>query len=518
MDDSDLSATGSKQNIEISADTASDDFLYDVNDFSVNYLKKTSLLSRGIDEIGFGRYQFGLIFVAGFGWLADNAWPVCTSLILPALKETNGVIPPVGKGPYLVLAQNLGLLAGASFWSLSADIIGRRWAFNLTFLITGIWAVIAGSAPNFAAIGVFASFWSFGVGGNLPVDSAILLEALPSNYQWILTVMSGWWSLGQLIANLLAWALITNFSCDSEAETCLKKDNWGWRYFLFTMGGLTLLFFVARFSFRVFESPRFYIAKGKDEKAIETLYKIAKINKGSTTVTLEDLKKVDELYPVEEHSSKQIIESKLKKFNLSHIRQCFSSKKLALSSTLVILTWSIIGLAFPLYNAFLPTLLATKGDANKPLSVYLTYRNSLIISVIGIPGAILAGFLVELKTGRKGTLIFSLVFTGIFLFVSTTAKTSNAYLGLNCGFSFFSNIMYGVLYAYTPEIFPTKIRGTGVGLAATGNRILGVFAPIIAIYADLTTSAPVYVSGALFLLSGILVVFFPYEPRGHNSL
>jgi hypothetical protein len=37
-----------------------------------------------------------------------------------------------------------------------------------------------------------------------------------------------------------------------------------------------------------------------------------------------------------------------------------------------------------------------------------------------------------------------------------------------------------VLYAYTPEIFPTKDRGTGNGLAATANRIFGVMAPIIA--------------------------------------
>lgn len=77
--------------------------------------------------------------------------------------------------------------------------------------------------------------------------------------------------------------------------------------------------------------------------------------------------------------------------------------------------------------------------------------------------------------------------------------------------------MYGVLYAYTPEIFPTRIRGTGVGLAASFNRVMGVFAPIIAIYADITTSAPIYVSGALFMFAGLLTLLFPYEPRGKSS-
>lgn len=36
--------------------------------------------------------------------------------------------------------------------------------------------------------------------------------------------------------------------------------------------------------------------------------------------------------------------------------------------------------------------------------------------------------------------------------------------------------MYAVLYAYTPEIFPTKDRGTGNGIAATANRIFGIMA------------------------------------------
>ena len=99
----------------------------------------------------------------------------------------------------------------------------------------------------------------------------------------------------------------------------------------------------------------------------------------------------------------------------------------------------------------------------------------------GIPGALIAAWAVELpRIGRKGAMSIATVLTGVFLFCSTTPRTSNALLGWNCGYSITSNIMYGVLYAYTPEIFPTKDRGTGNGLAATANRIFGVMAPIIA--------------------------------------
>lgn len=527
--DSDISQVKSRAtSVQLDEVSDSDDeLLFEKGDFSKTYLAKSKLVSKAIDEIGFGKYQLCLFCVAGLGYFNDNSMPIATSLILLRLVEVDGVHAPVGKSPYLTLAQNLGLLVGAFFWSLSADIIGRRWAFNLTFLITGAFCLVAGASPNFAAIGVFDAFWSSGVGGNLPIDLTLFIESLPTSKRWLLPVMTIWWALGQLVANLLSWALISNFSCDDTSTECLKENNKGWRYFLFTLGGLTLVFFLARLAFDVQESPAFHLARGRDDRAVAALENIARINKTSTDITIEDFQKIDSLEldgePIIEHDNSHFLKNellmqKLAKFDLSHIKQCFHTPKLAYSSTLVILTWSIIGLAFPLYNAFLPTYLEQRGNANKPLSVSETYRNSLIVAVVAIPACILAGFMVELRIGRKGTLSISLALTGVVLFCSTTAKTSNAYLGWNCAFSFVSAIMYGVLYAYTPEIFPTTIRGTGYGLSSSGNRLFGVFAPLIAIYADLTTAYPIYISGALFFLAAILSVLFPYESRNKLSI
>jgi hypothetical protein len=66
------------------------------------------------------------------------------------------------------------------------------------------------------------------------------------------------------------------------------------------------------------------------------------------------------------------------------------------------------------------------------------------------------------------------VLTGAFILASTTARSSSGLLGWNCGYSFTSNIMYGVLYALSPEVFPTRARGTGNALVASANRIFGV--------------------------------------------
>jgi hypothetical protein len=66
---------------------------------------------------------------------------------------------------------------------------------------------------------------------------------------------------------------------------------------------------------------------------------------------------------------------------------------------------AIIGLAFPLYNAFVPYFLETRGADFGDGSVYITYRNQVILSVIGVPGALLGGWAVEVPfLGRRGTL------------------------------------------------------------------------------------------------------------------
>ncbi|MEM3952500.1 MAG: MFS transporter, partial [Nitrososphaerota archaeon] len=38
------------------------------------------------------------------------------------------------------------------------------------------------------------------------------------------------------------------------------------------------------------------------------------------------------------------------------------------------------------------------------------------------------------------------------------------------------------LYTYTPELYPTRIRGTGTGVAASIGRLAGILAPSITGY------------------------------------
>ncbi|KAF9556196.1 MFS general substrate transporter [Agrocybe pediades] len=515
--------TSTTQRASFDSGTATIDNLYEDGVLDPIYHGKTLVLNRAIQEIGMGRYQYMLFLVCGFGWFADSVWPLITGLILAPVTDEFKF-----KAPFLSLAANAGLLVGAVFWGLGCDIWGRRWCFNITLFIAGVFGLSAGGSPNFVTLASLIAVMGVGVGGNLPVDSAIFLDLVPASKQYLLTFMSIFWCLGQLLVNLLAWPLIANFSCSFSTAGCERRNNMGWRYLLFLLGGLTLIMWGARFFlFKLVESPRYLIGKGKDAEAVAVIHQVAAYNGTTSTLTVEQLTSIG-TFPQKYDSDAAVAGeqqrrrwslSRTSDYTLEHVKSLFRTKKIAYSTSLLISIWGVIGLASTLYNNFLPFLFASRGARFGDSSLNITYRNTFIISVVGVPAAFFATWLVQMPyVGRRGALAFSSALTGAFLFATTTARTSNALLGWNCGYTFASNVMYGVLYAISPEIFPAKDRGTGNGLTAAATRVFGLIAPIIALYADLNTAVPVYIAGALIIFAGSLALLLPYEPRGRASM
>ncbi|KAJ7818568.1 MFS general substrate transporter [Mycena olivaceomarginata] len=427
---------------------------------TATYEAKSTLINEHVqNEIGFGRYQLQL-FLTGLGWAADNIWLQGLAIILPQIK--NELNPT-----RVEFCNNVSI-------HRPHHLIGRRLSFNITLFIAAVFAIAAGGANNFTTLCALISCLGFGVG-------AIFLEVLPKNQQWWLTLLSVWWALGQLFASLVAWPLISNFSCGDPTH-CLKAENKGWRY---TFGGVTAVMWILRYVvFDLQESCKYLVAKGRDKEAIEVLEHIARKNGKTITLTLESLRAIAK-------------DKTGQTGTIIHYRPTRSSEMLSLPSVLSLsyfgglfntalplnfwanhmLCHSLLGLAYPLFNGFITLYLSTQVK-NQTSSTYRTYRDYYIISILGVPGSIIACQVYTRKNpnkfamgGRKVTMALSTALTGIFLFLFTTSKTENAVLGYSLA-SGLTQEMYGVLYAYTPEVFPAP---------HPFNRICGVLAPVIKI-------------------------------------
>tara|TARA_R110002003_G_scaffold122_1_gene11002 strand:- start:11662 stop:12225 length:564 start_codon:yes stop_codon:yes gene_type:complete len=137
---------------------------------------KMHLINNAIDEIGFTKYQWKLFVLNGFGYAVDSLILLIQSIIAgQAALEFN---PGYPNG--LTIAAYVGMLVGALFWGMTADIMGRKIAFNVSLLICSVFAIVAGAAPNWEVLGLFVCLSAFGGGGNLVLDTAVFLEYLPS--------------------------------------------------------------------------------------------------------------------------------------------------------------------------------------------------------------------------------------------------------------------------------------------------------------------------------------------------
>jgi hypothetical protein len=74
----------------------------------------------------------------------------------------------------------------------------------------------------------------------------------------------------------------------------------------------------------------------------------------------------------------QIVKRSLGRFSMKRFGALFQDKKLGLTTLLLWFQWTTIGMAYPLFNAFLPQYLANSGGelSNSPSVVYRNCKNS----------------------------------------------------------------------------------------------------------------------------------------------
>lgn len=431
---------------------------------------------------------------------------------------------------YTTSSLFVGLCFGSFFWGIGSDIMGRRVAFNVTLLITAVFGIASSYASSWGGVCVLYGALGFGVGGNLPVDGALFLEFLPDASSSLLTLLSVWWPIGQLVSSLFAWFFIAHWPAEQ-----------GWRLFVFTIGVVTFVMFVIRFFvFQLFESPKYLLSRGRQAESVAVVHGIAYRNGAKTWLTTDILDAVvDDLAPQQRRprrlSTAGIIKSKLAAFSGDRLRPLFSNRKLGRATAIMWFCWATIGMGYPLFNAFLPQYLSHGGtDTDTPppssgSSVAAsaisseTYRNYAITSLAGVPGSLLAAYTVDLKSpflGRRGTLAISTFVSAVFLFLfAELGHSPGSQLLFSCVEAFSQNIMYGVLYAFTPEIFPAPVRGAGTGVASFLNRVAGLAAPVVAAtFPGNGSTGPIWLSGVLILAAFVGMCLIPIETRGRQRL
>ncbi|CAJ2512646.1 Uu.00g007650.m01.CDS01 [Anthostomella pinea] len=503
--------------------------------------KKAALINVEIDNFGLGRYQICIWFLCGFGYFLDLAWSQGVGLIASAVYQEMNVAP--ARQGDLFACANAGLAVGALTFGLLVDIIGRKWAFNLTCLITSVFGLIL-AAPkyNYGAVCGIYFLASLGLGGNIPIDATIALEFLPQSRRFLVPLLSMWQPIGVVVASGIAYGTAAKWRCDIElpsckavgaGEACCTVDsNMGWRYELIVLGCMTLVVFFLRYVvFTFHESPKFLLSRGREAEAIEILHKIAKFNSAPPpTLTLEMFAAIDgtdtptlesDIVPAtgpqtRKETAKTVWKGFLKE--LARLKGIFTNKLQCFIFILLAIAYMGDYWSFNLAGAFLPIILLKNNVSRGRGTVSDTYLQYIIIYTPGILGAVFALVSVQMPLlGRKWSLVFSALCQGVSMALYTQVRTTAGYVGLNALEYIMQTYFNAVLYASAPELFDTSYRGSVSGMLSCLGRIAGIVAP----FAGASYLAD-YSSGILWLgaggiwLAAFVMVFLPVEMRNRQ--
>lgn len=394
-----------------------------------------SSISQRIDRLPTTPMLRRVLLLTGIGWLFDAMDQGMVAGVMASIgKEWN--LTPADLG-LLGSASAVGMAIGAAVAGMAADRWGRRTVITATLVLYGLASAISGIVPNFSMLLLFRFLTGLGLGGELPAASTLVSEFSPAKARGRMVVLlESFWAWGWIAAALIAYLLIPIY---------------GWRIGFF-LGGIPALY-AAYMRKGIPESPRYLDQKGRYQEANEIVSKMEE----------QAGVKNDKIAVVNKQPEKKA------SFTLSDLWS-----KVYLRRTIVLwILW--LGINFGYYGFVLwtPTLLVGKG-----FSLVRGFEFTLIMCIAQLPGYYSAAYLIE-RIGRKPVLVVYLAGTAISAYLYGQAASVTAVLVFGCLLYFFSLGAWGAVYAYTPEVYPTQARGTGVGWAAAVGRIGAIAAPYI---------------------------------------
>ncbi|EKM79586.1 hypothetical protein AGABI1DRAFT_74699 [Agaricus bisporus var. burnettii JB137-S8] len=259
-------------------------------------------LDKTIDRIGMGTYQWALLSLCGFGWMADNMWIQAIAIILPRVQQHYSV--PDSYIGSVSSSMFAGMMLGAVGWGTCSDLLGRSTAFNATLFFTSIFGFVASLVDGFVPLCIALFFLGTAVGGSMPTDGTLLLEHMPKEKQYLVTALSIFFSFGSVLSAFVALIVLPGNSCPSNSSSApasvlgltdlvdcdVGTQNRGWKYLLMTLALITLSMFLARMVlFRLHESPRYLVHAGRPLEAVKSLKMISKFNGSDLEIELDDV-------------------------------------------------------------------------------------------------------------------------------------------------------------------------------------------------------------------------------------
>ncbi|MBW3608000.1 MAG: MFS transporter [Actinobacteria bacterium] len=433
---------------------------------------------KPLDDAPINGAHVGLLLVMAAAVTIDVMKPTTLAFVVPGFAAEYGLRSPINPAGHpaaalLPLAGITGTVLGSLSWGWLGDRIGRR----ASILLAGVLFVataVCGSMPSYQLNLVMCFVMGLGVGGMLPIVFTLLAETIPSRHRgWLMVLIGGDVAGAYILTSWLSSALVPEYS---------------WRI-LWLIGLPTGLLLIVLNRW-IPESPRFLLAHGRDEdaRAVMARYGAKLVPDQKPELAVEELVQ-------------------------SRFAQLFA-RPLRRPTAVVVLLGLGIGLVTFGFQLWIPTNLRDLGYADVTADRIL--RDS---ALIGFPLNFLIAWLYGFWSSKK-TIVLLAGLTAVALFAFAVAGDAvagdrtllNALLVVPIwGIS----SLVAVLAAYSAEVYPTRIRSRGSGLAAAVSKAGGVvvIAIVVAAIAPPTITGTALLGAIPMALAALAAAIFGIETR-----
>jgi MFS transporter, putative metabolite:H+ symporter len=393
-----------------------------------------------MEQVPFSRWHRNARLVMGSATFFDAFNALSLAFALPTLIRLWHISPK--QSGLLISASYVGQLAGALVFSALAEKVGRIRGTLTAIAIMSVMSFGCALAGNFHALLACRLVQGIGVGGEMPVAATYINELSRAHgrgrffllYEMIFPL--GLMATGQIGAWLV--------------------PAYGWKA-IFLLGGipgLLITFLVARLP----ESPRWLISKGRIREAKSI---------------------VEQIEASTERRVPAAITSTIAPAATLVQRGSWSELLSRIYRGRTLIVWTLWASAFFIANSlnnWMPSLYNTIYH----LSLRQSLRAASMTNVAQVAVLLVCAFSID-RIGRRNWTVAAFVLGGgmlALLGILGAQKVWTIMILGTLGYGVIGSIN-AVLYLYTPEIYPTRMRAIGTGLATSWLRIASAVGPAL---------------------------------------
>jgi len=438
---------------------------------------------RRLERLPFSWPHGRLMAMGGLGYFFDSMDVQLIAYLLPPVAALWGLTNQ--QTGVLGSSVLFGYLVGAFFSGTLGDLIGRRAVMMNALAIYCGFTLLAAFSPSWGFLFWSRVFAGVGLGAESAIIAPFLAEFVASRYRGrFVGSLSGFFSFGHVYAALMGWLVVPAIAQ-------------GWRIVqVIAALPIVMLLWWRR---ALPESPRWLMQQGRTPEAERI---VASMEAEVVRRRHKDLPPLDSVAipPVSMRTGGTFFQ------NVAALW----SRAMARTTLTLWINWFAITFCYYGFLIWIPSLLVRRG-----LTVTRSFGGAIIINAAAIPGYYSAAFLNE-KLDRKWTIVLYMLGGCGSAFFLSGARTEASIITFGFLLNLFMSGVLSGLYAYTPEVYPTSFRTTGMGAASAFGRIGGVAAPIIIgmTYATIGFGGVFSMTMAILLVAAVVVAVLGRSTAG----